>query len=734
MLEKIKWPESRQYRSNSSFEPIDFYLECLINSNKLDLLLGYFSSSAINILSIGFATFIYKGGRLRLIINDILLEKDKKSFEKGINGIINDDLIDIHNIESLKETLSRSDQFFFDCLSWLIKHERIQFKIIRPKNKRGVSHFKSGIFYDNKSKIAFTSSCNFSANALLYNLEELSVIDPIDGPVQNVQLRQKEDEINRIFNNSDDTVEYLDISEVKDTIIRIGNERDITDLIDEQKKLLKDVKNSKLKKHNKFLNKVEESLEEYNTKPRFPYNSSPREYQTEAYRKWLEKNCTGIFAMATGTGKTITALNCVLEEFNKEQNYYILILVPSNILLVQWEREVRHFNFRNIMLFGGGNDGIKEIPNYVSNFKAGLKKNMVMISTYDSFVTDTFQKHFSKIQEHFTLIADEAHNIGATNVLKRFEKLNTKKKIGLSATITRKYDIDGTNSIKSFFNDDYPYCYSYSMKKAMISGWLSDYYYYPKIVYLNEDEQDLYNSISKELLKYFNFESGKYKDYKIVKTLLLKRKNIIHQAENKLLIYKNIIRDLYENDKLKYVFTYVPIGSDNEGVSSTDEKRFIYKYLNATIEIIPNIKASTYTSYSDFRDDIIRGFSEGKIDMLLAMKMLDEGVDIPRAQIGIFASSTGNPREYIQRRGRLLRMHDKKDFAYIYDMIVVPKPNYSSELMYRFEKNMVFNELIRVAHFSSLSMNFKDSKNKLQDICDRYDLDLDLIISELNYE
>jgi superfamily II DNA or RNA helicase len=130
-------------------------------------------------------------------------------------------------------------------------------------------------------------------------------------------------------------------------------------------------------------------------------------------------------------------------------------------------------------------------------------------------------------------------------------------------------------------------------------------------------------------------------------------------------------------------------------------------------------------------NEIIRGFSEGKIDLLLAMKMLDEGVDIPRAEIGIFCSSTGNPRQFIQRRGRLLRKHPDKAFAIIHDMVVIPRMSWHSGDTYKMETNMVKNELRRVGYFASLSMNFYDSKENLESVCTKYNLELDQIIEDL---
>ena len=126
--------------------------------------------------------------------------------------------------------------------------------------------------------------------------------------------------------------------------------------------------------------------------------------------------------MATGTGKTITSLNCLLNIYREEGSYKAIILVPSIALLNQWEEEVKSFNFRNILKVGGGNKWEKDFANYCSNFDWGLKDDLIIISTYGSFILDRFQKQFSKIQSEFLLIADEAHNMGANNIKSKLEK------------------------------------------------------------------------------------------------------------------------------------------------------------------------------------------------------------------------------------------------------------------------------------------------------------------------
>ena len=190
-----------------------------------------------------------------------------------------------------------------------------------------------------------------------------------------------------------------------------------------------------------------------------------------------------------------------------------------------------------------------------------------------------------------------------------------------------------------------------------------------------------------------------------------------------------ILKELKKEDKLRYVFTYIPEGyslNDND-----EPERIMNNFILAGASTCPNLKINSYTDDESNLKDLLRGFSEGRIDLLYAMKMLDEGVDVPRAEIGIFCSSTGNPRQFIQRRGRLLRKHAAKPFATIYDMIVIPKLSNNTSEFFNMEKNLVTNEIQRVAHFASLSMNYYDSIRSLGNVLKKYDINIDNIINEL---
>ncbi|MDA8650585.1 DEAD/DEAH box helicase family protein [Flavobacteriaceae bacterium] len=736
-FKEINFPATYKYSSDSEHIPLEFYNDTFSVAKKIDLFLGYFSSNAIKVLSKSFAEFVVNGGDMRIITNHVYSLKDKENLIDQ-NSLQNEDkIIDIFNdLEKLEFELSDYGQHFFDCLKYLQKHKRL---IIQPVkfNNVDLAHCKRMILYDGTDYISTDGSINFTLSALTKNSESFEVNVPWINDVFEKRVVDERAIFEKVINGEHPDYRHISSEKIEVVINNFGNDKNKQDLLEDSLKIDdssfgKRVKQILKQKKERFFNKITE-MKIISDNPHFPIFdgkiSEPRSYQLDAYDAWVKNNYTGVFAMATGTGKTITSLNCLLNIFKDKGYYRAIILVPSIALLNQWEEEVKSFNFKNIVKVGGRNSWEKELATYVSNFNWGIKDDLIIISTYGSFVTSKFLKYFTKIDKEFLLIADEAHNLGANNIKSKLPKIKSVKKIGLSATPKRIYDVEGTEALNEFFNDSPPYTYSFDMQKALNRGFLTEYKYFPKIVELNENEFEEYIDISKKLLKFFDFEKGEYKKDPLVEILLLKRKNIIHKATNKISCFKTILKDLKKEDKLQYIFTYVPEGYVKD--ANGESERIMDKFILAGSNTCPDLKINSYTSDESNLKDLLRGFSEGKIDLLYAMKMLDEGVDVPRAEVGIFCSSTGNPRQFIQRRGRLLRKHPSKSFATIYDMIVIPRLSNDSSEFFNMEKNMVTNEVRRVAYFASLSMNYYDSSRNLENVLNKYDINLDELINEL---
>jgi superfamily II DNA or RNA helicase len=670
-LQNIRLPKSRAYRTGSEYEPYEFFLAGLVNSNQFDFLLGYFSSSAINILALGFAKFISNGGNVRFIINQFLSTSDKEAILEG-QRLQQEDLVDKQiDLNNLANDLSDRGKHFFKCLAYLIAKNRIEIVCITPKMGTGISHFKSGIFSDGTNQLYFKGSCNFTASGLISNLEELEVKESWDTAKDRAAIKEYCKYFEDLFDKKADFVNYLQIEETTKTISEYYGEIDLDELLVDEEYLISKylTKGDYGKRTKSILHELKDEIANYQNSPKFPFTEGPRAYQSEAYKNWCNNDYQGIFAMATGTGKTITSLNCLLQEIKKgkEHIYHAIILVPTITLVNQWTEEALKFNFQEIIKVSSKFKWEKELATTLSTSKR-LPISFIIISTYASFVKDRFNKYIKDLPLDTIFIADEAHNLGSPSVLKKLPSILLKKRIGLSATPKRIYDPEGSSGMEGFFNDREPYTYSFSMERAIEEGILCKYYYHPHIVNLTAEELIEYIEITKKIAKFFNNKTGALDDNEIVQKLLLKRKRIIHKAVNKLEMTRQILQNRFDKEgHLKYTFIYVPEGSTPE--ISEDEKeddetiKIINQYTREIGRIDDSVRVNQFISGMADRNEVLDQFKEGKIHVIASMKCLDEGVDIPRAEYAIFCSSTGNPRQFIQRRGRILRKHPQESIT-----------------------------------------------------------------------
>lgn len=734
MLETINFPVSNEYRTGSSNEPIMFFLEVLPNSIRFDLLLGYFSSSAINLLSLGFAQFLYNGGTVRMVTNHILSPNDKRAVAEGLEAQASHYEFSIADYERIKMTLDEYGRHFFRCLAWLFASKKIEILIVRPRGARGIAHYKSGIFYDKVGKaVKFKSSCNFTAYGLMENLEELALKRSWSSKVEEAAVEEYQQYFSSIWNKKASFVEYLSTNDVEHAIMKDFGDRSIEELMVDEQKLLR-------KKHQilgnyqvrMIINRLEQEMEQrvasYVKEPFFPYEK-PRAYQDEAFMNWKDKGYKGIFAMATGTGKTLTALNCVLREFKKRGNYRGIVIVPTIELVNQWVEEIEGFNFRNIIRVSSQNKNWREdiqmvtvLPSTEENY------SFFVVTTYRSFAHRRFQKLLHKFPKDTILIADEAHNLGSNSILPLLEDFPLAKRIGLSATPERVYDEEGTKAVDVFFEDHPPYTFEYSMAKALEAGFLSKYLYYPILVELTAEELEKYTEISASLAKFFGSDSEE--SIAAMERLLLLRKQIIHKASNKLSAFDDLIKSLKEKNKLNHTLVYAPEGyfddlfedSESLGPLDKEEHRICELYANRIRRLSPDTKISLFHADTKDRAFILDQFAQSDLDVLVSMKCLDEGVDVPRTEQAIFCASTGNPRQFVQRRGRILRKSPEKHLATIYDMVVVPSKSHRVG-NYNTEKRLIENELKRVYEFAGLALNQMEALERVQPVLNLYDID-----------
>lgn len=731
MLKDCDWSIDRDYKTGSENEPLQFYLDGLANSNEFSLLLGYFSSSAINLLSVGFATFISKGGKMKMVINHLLSAKDKEAISRVEDNPNEIRVFDLTDIVSLGRVLDEYDTHFFECLAYLIAEKRIEIKVIKPKNGKGIAHYKSGVFSDGQDAVGYQASCNFTYYGLSENIEQLEAFLSWENGRSNKLIKKQLKLIDDYFAEKDEDVEYISVGDIEVVLKDRFGKKDINELLVQEEQLLKKkqslISNVKLKK---TITKLFSDIEIIRRTPRFPYSEGAREYQINAYNSWVANNYKGMFAMATGTGKTITSLNCLLNEFRKTGVYRAIITVPTTALVEQWKKECSKFNFKNIITVSSKENWDKNLAFFNTASKL-IDTSYIVIVTYASLPRPKFQSYFTQLPKDTILIADETHNLGSQGLLRLLPNIHLEKRIGLSATPNRKFDELGNQAIQEFFNDEPPYIVSYSMEEALNIGWLCKYTYQPHIVKLTDQEMEKYKELSLQLLRMglFDKETGNFRSTPEIEKKLLERKRIIHKAANKLEAFKAILRSEFDKRKnLKYTLIYVPEGVEASfdetdfSVETEDENRLINEYTKAVSQTDDSVMVKQFTANSTNREEILKNFEESNIHVLTSMKCLDEGVDVPRSELAIFCASTGNPRQFIQRRGRVLRLHKDKIHATIHDLVVVPE--ISDESTFEMEKGLVKKELERVVDFANLAMNKTDTYETLKSILDYYNLNL----------
>lgn len=670
-------PLKYSYRSNKDNIYNDFYIPCILNSNKYYRAAGYFTSNSLVLLAKGLESFIYNGGTIKIVASPILSEDDLEAIKLGEKNKIIEDII----LKELTPTKEMIENDTLNILAWLIKKGILEIKIAFTKDLSGIYHEKFGIFMDENTKIAFIGSANETTGGLKNNFESIEVFIKKDLTTDDRDSLRVEEKLSNFEDLWDNKTQNLEVMNIPDIIL------------DKIKTYKSDIPPKKT------INEKDKVLKNFDP----PEWLKIREYQENALAAWKEAKGKGILKMATGTGKTITALYIlsVLYNLTKTQNKQIVnvVICPLKQLVHQWNEEFNLFNTTSIKCFSDNPKWKKELKRKIEAYNIEVLDNINIIVTQDTFCSNSFIEIINTIKDNTNkmLIIDECHNIGTLNFKKSLEKIKDfTLKLGLSATPGR--DELGNSIINEILGD---IVFEFSMKEAIEQGFLCKYYYYPILVELTENERDKYFELTEKInrLLWINSDDEENDNLKI---LLIKRSRIIQLAENKLVKLKKLLE--YNNRKNNLV--YVGAGKRDE-IDTEKEIQKITRMLGN--DLGRSVAKFTSQENEERRNEIIESFKNEEVDTIVAIKCLDEGVNIPSIQNAYILGSTTNEREYIQRRGRILRMYKDKDIANIYDFIVVPTHyDLVGSLPYdifNIERNLLKKELIRVNEYSSLCEN-----------------------------
>ena len=483
-----------------------------------------------------------------------------------------------------------------------------------------------------------------------------------------------------------------------------------------------------------YVSAFSESRQRAEDKPvgaRIPKDVTLHDYQKEAISVWVGENYRGIFDMATGTGKTYAGLGAIskLSE-DLDDELAVIIVAPYQHLVEQWVEDIERFNINPIVAYGdpAHKDWRKKLSKAVLDQKIRRDKRFFcMVCTNATFTDKYLQEQIGKIRTPILLVVDEAHNFGARTYAKLLDDRFTYR-LALSATLDRHRDEEGTALLYKFFGKK---CIEYSLERAIDEDKLTPYKYYPVLVYLSDIELESYEELSYEMSKcLIKGKDGKYKLNKRGEILALKRSRVVAGAIQKLDALREAILP-YKNDHNILVYCGATRIVD-ESYDGPDDESDI-RQIEAVTKILGNelgMSVARFTSEENIeqRALIKKHFQKGDdLQAIVAIKCLDEGVNIPGIRTAFILASTTNPKEYIQRRGRVLRKAPNKPFAEIYDFVTLPRPldavsGLTIEQANR-DKTLVKNELARIKEFGRLAMNSMVANNLIWEIEEAYHLD-----------
>lgn len=631
---------------------------------------GFFSSSALNFIGDGILTMAKNGGHIYLATSPKLSEDDIFAIQQGYDAR---DIVKNQFIKEVKNTLLDLSDDNAKILYLLIKEEIVDIKIVLKQG--GMYHDKLAILEDfSGNTIACVGSNNESANGYNSNYEKIRVYKSwldYDG-----RIHDETSEFNSIWNNENEELQVYDFMEA-------------------------------------FKSELIEKVEHTGVYSRKKNKYKMRPYQEEAKTNWNNNNHTGFFVMATGTGKTITSLYTI-KDLVTEEKVFTVIAVPYKHLVSQWAEDAKEFfpDAHIVCVHGEIKDAETKIyASYLSS-KSSYKP-LIIITTIKSFFLKKYVNLYDKIEYKKLLIVDEAHNF--YNSLSDELSLKYVYKLGLSATPVFGTDEEKTKVLLNWFGGkviDFP------IEKA-IGKYLVNYEYHPIFVYATEEDETKFAKYTQMMLSAFDSKSGKIIDEEKFTIGYRGRLKAISMAEEKLENISKIFNEIEDKD---HTIIYCSDGKVNTEQEEIRHLEHVLSLINNSIlPLGPSVKASKFTATEDIntRLQLIDNFNKGKINYLVAIRCLDEGINIPSIKSALILSSNDNYREFVQRRGRILRLytdpdtHQEKQKSDIYDVIVLP----STE-----NKSFIEIEMRRFYEYSRLALNSSSLNKQLNELLDSYGL------------
>lgn len=646
---------------------------------------GFFNSNALAFIDDGILELAKNGGTIELATSPELSDEDVEAIKNGYDAR---EILESRFLSEFENSLDSLSNEHTRILYMLIKERIMDIKIVTKNG--GIYHDKLAVLTDHSNNVvAFVGSNNESAGGYNKNYEKIRVYRSW---LEYDRVMDEIEEFESIWNDSNDFLKVYNFSDAlkKEVIKRV--ETHMNSGIGGNKKK--------------------------------PFEL--REYQKEARDAWINNGYKGFFEMATGTGKTITALYSAAELI-RNKSVFTVIVAPYKHLVTQWVETIKeHIKDADVItVFGEAkNPDVEIYADYIRSKKE--YKPIIAVTTIKSFCLTKYQDLYSRIEYEKLLIVDEAHNF--YNNLSPSLSLQYKYKLGLSATPVFGKDEEKTYNLLEWFGGK---VYSLPIEKA-IGKFLVNYYYHPIYVYATDEDEEKFKKATQMMLSCVDQSTGQIIDEENFNIAYRSRLRAISMASEKI----EKIQEIYNQvDDTDHTIIYCSDGKLFKNGGKNNENAEL-KHLDYILQLINDsiitnssnksisLKASRFTASEDAktRMNLINSFNEGRINYLVAIRCLDEGIDIPTIKSALILSSNDNYREFVQRRGRILRKHDIKTFASIYDVIVLPSQDNKqfAEIEFRryyeyaklsIEKDILINELKKRLAYYDLTLDDIQFKN-----------------------
>ena len=675
------------------FLPDDNFAEevlipCLAAAGSFDCMVGYFSSRSFAQLAPGLATFLEDPRRtLRLIVSPLLTQADRQAIERGLkseNQIVEDSLAALLTSPEgiVRHTLR--------CLSYLIAHKRLQIRIALMKHAQ--FHLKAWILTQDCRRLAAHGSSNFTEAGLIRNYEQITVSRSWIDDNQARIVTSLQDKFTTLWNNREKSCRIYNLPDAVERRILQDYPVDRPPTEQEYRDLANDYDRPDDTTQNAIRATAREDYNDFAIPSYLRYREGDYAHQGSAVDAWCARGFRGILEMATGSGKTIAAMVAAKYLHQEHSPLLIVIAAPYLPLIAQWCEEVRPFGIVpvDITAVRGSAGRRKLIAKARRRLRHGRSDVEVLIGTHETLCDPDFIQAVDDDRLEKLLIADEVHNLGREAFAAQPPECFNHR-LGLSATPIRQYDPGGTAFLQNYFGD---IAFRFSLEQA-IGICLVPYDYFVHTVYLSERETSLWLDLTDKIKRLASWNREQERsDY--IEKLLRDRRLVLEAAENKTEVLGNLLDEAGPRN-LRHTLVY----ATDKNPEQLDAVNQLLKQRDV---LFHQLTAEETRDRNGVRK-ILGSFQSGAVQVLTAKRVLDEGVNVPEITTAYILASTTVERQWIQRRGRILRKCGavNKRYATLHDFLVLPPSLGDAED--RDARAMVKQELSRVAEFASIARN-----------------------------